>query len=147
MESKAIKELEKIGKFDLNVNGDNLIITLEDVEIFHEDIKGWLVETDNEITVALDAELTDELINEGFAREFVNRVQNMRKDAGFEVTDRIFVYYQCSDRLKKAIENLNAYVSAETLAEKINPTLQTGDFSAEWDINGELCQITVKRIR
>jgi isoleucyl-tRNA synthetase len=147
MESKAIKELEKIGKFDLNVNGENFVITLEDVEIFHEDIKGWLVETDNEITVALDTELTNELINEGFAREFVNRVQNMRKDAGFEVTDRIFVYYQCSDRLKKAIENLNAYVSAETLAEKINPTLQTGDFSAEWDINGELCQITVKRIR
>jgi isoleucyl-tRNA synthetase len=147
MESKAIKELEKTGKFDLNVSGENFVITLEDVEIFHEDIKGWLVETDNEITVALDAELTEELINEGFAREFVNRVQNMRKDAGFQVTDRIYIHYECSQRLKEAIDKLNAYVSAETLAEKITPTLQNGDYSAEWDINGELCQITVKRIR
>jgi isoleucyl-tRNA synthetase len=147
MESKAIKELEKTGKFDLNVNGENFVITLEDVEIFHEDIKGWLVETDNEITVALDAELTEELVNEGFAREFVSRVQNMRKDAGFEVTDRINIHYESSQRLKEAINKLNAYVSTETLAEKITPTLQNGDYSAEWDINGESCQITVKRIR
>jgi isoleucyl-tRNA synthetase len=147
MDSKSIKELEKNGKINLSVNDQNYVVMLEDVEILNEDIKGWLVETDNEIMVALDTELTEELLIEGFAREFVNRIQNMRKDAGFEVTDRIIIYFQCGNRLQNAIENLESYVATETLAEKIHSTFQDGDYSAEWDINGELCKIALKKIR
>jgi isoleucyl-tRNA synthetase len=147
METKSIRELENNGNFSLNVNNENFVITLEDVEILHEDIKGWLVETDNEITVALDVELSEDLIDEGFAREFVNRVQNMRKDAGFEVTDRIYIYYQCGEKLRLAIQSLSSYIAVETLAEKIDSSLQDGDLSSEWDINGEMCKITVKRLR
>ncbi len=147
LDSASIRELEKTGKYSLTVNGENLDITLEDVEILHEDIKGWLVETDNEITVALDTELSPELIDEGYAREFVNRIQNMRKDAGFEVTDRIKIFYICGEKLGKAISNQKSYISSETLAESIADKIEDSDYSSDWDINGEICNIAIKRIK
>ncbi|MBU2636995.1 MAG: isoleucine--tRNA ligase [Bacteroidetes bacterium] len=146
MDTLSIKVLEKENKFDLNINGETYTITSDDVEIIHEDIKGWLVENDNELTVALDTELTEELIDEGFAREFVNRVQNMRKDAGFEVTDRILIFYSCDERLNKAVTDQKSYITSETLASSLTADLQESDFSAEWDINGENCRIGIKRI-
>ncbi len=146
MSTNSIKELEKNGKFTLKINENEFEIVLDDVEIIHEDIKGWLVENDNEITVALDAELTEELINEGFAREFVSRVQNMRKDAGFEVIDRIEIYFECGTTLRNAISKMKQYIQSETLAASISPELQTCDYSAEWDINSEMCKIGIKRI-
>lgn len=146
MSSDSIKQLEKNGKFAFKINENELEITLEDVEILHEDIKGWLVENDNEITVALDTELTQDLIDEGFAREFVNRIQNMRKDAGFEITDRIEIYFECGTILRNAISKMKQYIQSETLAENISAELQTCDFSAEWDINSEMCKIGIKRI-
>jgi isoleucyl-tRNA synthetase len=146
MDTLSIKVLEKENKFDLDINGETYTITSDDVEIIHEDIKGWLVENDNELTVALDTELTEELIDEGFAREFVNRVQNMRKDAGFEVTDRILIFYSCDERLNKAVTDQKSYITSETLASSLTADLQESDFSAEWDINGENCRIGIKRI-
>lgn len=147
MNTNSIKELEKNGKFTLKINENEFEIALSDVEIIHEDIKGWLVENDNEITVALDAELTQELINEGFAREFVNRVQNMRKVAGFEVIDRIEIYFECGTTLENAISKMKQYIQSETLAASIAAELQTCDYSAEWDINSEMCKIGIKRIQ
>ncbi|HEY7750713.1 MAG TPA: DUF5915 domain-containing protein, partial [Ignavibacteriaceae bacterium] len=83
------------------------------------EIKGWLVESDGGIIVALDTELDDNLIAEGLAREFVNRVQNMRKDAGFEVTDKINIDYNGNDILVNAIKNFSHYIASETLADKV----------------------------
>ena len=109
----------------MNVNRTDYTIDISDVEILHEDIQGWLVETDGYLTVALDTALTDELIDEGLAREFVNRVQNLRKESGFEVTDRIRIQHTSSDRLNKALDRMSEYVKQETLA------IELGEISGE----------------
>ena len=127
------------------VNGVEYSITREDVDVLHEDLKGWMVESDGSLTVALDTELDDELIEEGLAREFVNRVQNMRKDAGLEVTDRIRIYHRSPERLAKALARLSVYVQQETLATEISsfppPTLTLVDA----DINGEVASIGIEK--
>ncbi len=143
---KEIKEVETAGKLNVPLNGSEATVTKEDVEILHEDIKGWIVETDNELTVALDTELTPELVNEGFAREFVNRVQNMRKDAGFDVTDRIKISFKSSDRLVSALQLQHQYVKNETLAVDLDAAGNRGEYSASVDINGETCEISVERV-
>jgi len=141
-----IRELEHKGEVAMNVGGNNVVLQKEDVEIRHEDIKGWLVESDNGLTVALDTELTDELVQEGFAREFVNRVQNMRKDAGFDVTDRIRIYAETSGTLREALVAQRSYITAETLAVEVLDTLPGSEKTRESvDINGESCIIAVER--
>jgi isoleucyl-tRNA synthetase len=130
----------------MSLNGSDVVIALEDVEIIHEDIKGWLVESDGTITVALDTELTPELIEEGFAREFVNRVQNMRKDADFEVMDRIKIYFSGTESLTKALRTFDKYIMNETLAIELNTNFQQGEFSVEDDINGERCSVGIQRV-
>jgi len=142
-----IRELEKNGQITVQLNGQGTIITRDDVEILHEDIKGWIVESDNTMTVALDTELTEDLIDEGFAREFVNRIQNMRKDAGYEVTDRISIRYTANERLDTAVQKLKQYVMNETLAADCTKSGNiSGDYTAEWDINGESCGIGIHRL-
>lgn len=141
--------LERNGTLALPVNGTTVEVTTEDVEIVHQDIEGWLVETDGRITVALDTELTDDLIDEGLAREFVNRVQNLRKDAGFEVTDRIMIYHRSGERVRRAIARLAEYVKRETLAVDLVAVEEQGvspvPFSKQ-ELNGELVEIGVARI-
>lgn len=149
LNAREISTLEKEGKLLLTIDSGVYEIETNDVEILHEDIQGWLVETDGVITVALDTVLTDGLIDEGLAREFVNRVQNLRKNSGFEVTDRIKVYYISSQRLTKALQRMADYIKQETLAlELITKTKseleQLG--STEEDINGEPATIAVERI-
>jgi len=144
---KEIREIEKTGQITIQLNGQGTIITREDVEILHEDIKGWIVESDNTMTVALDTELTEDLIDEGLAREFVNRVQNMRKDAGYDVTDRISVRYTSGRKLDTAVRKMKQYVMNETLAtDCIGSDAVSGDYTAEWDINGESCGIGIQRL-
>jgi isoleucyl-tRNA synthetase len=140
-----IIKLNAEGSAVISVEGKDVKILLEDVLIHAEDIAGWLVETDGTITVALDTELTPELVAEGFAREFVNRVQNMRKDAGFEVMDRIKIYYEGSDTIMKALQQFKSYIANETLAVDIAQSGNAGEYSAEWDINGEQCKISIER--
>jgi isoleucyl-tRNA synthetase len=140
-----IREMETRGSLTIPLNGSDAVITKDDVEILHEDIKGWVVESDDRLTVALDTELTEELIDEGIAREFVNRVQNMRKDSGFEVTDRIRIYYNGGDRLKKALAALGAYVSRETLAVEIVEDAGPRGSTAEFDVNGLTCSVGIER--
>lgn len=144
-----ITTLEREGSLRLSSNGTEFEVKREDVEVLHEDIKGWLVESDGSVTVALDTELNEELIDEGFAREFVNRVQNMRKDAGFEVTDRIKIYHRSTDRLATALERRAAYIQQETLAVellKLTSTTDTRMNFQEADINGEQAQIAVEKV-
>ncbi len=147
MTSQEITSLQKTGVFTIPVNGDTFSITKEDVEVLHEDLHGWLVEADGGMTVALDTEITPDLRNEGFAREFVNRVQNMRKEAGFDVTDRISIYYTGTDALIEALESMKEYIAHETLAVDVHSTLHAGEISTKESINGEVCDISIERAR
>lgn len=110
-----IKEIEKNGKFDVNVEGEMIRLETEDVEIIPIDIPGWKVANSGQITVALDVTLTDSLREEGLARELVNRIQNIRKDSGLDLTDKILVKIQQNDALDTAIQNNLSYICAETL--------------------------------
>lgn len=110
-----ISEIEKNGKFDMNIEGDIITLELEDVEIIPVDIPGWKVANSGQITVALDVTLTEALKQEGLARELVNRIQNLRKDNGFDVTDKILVKIQENEALNSAIQNNLSYICAETL--------------------------------
>ncbi len=145
MTSVEIAELEVSGSLSLPINGSSYTIDKEDVEILREDIKGWLVESDGTMTVALDTELSPALIAEGNAREFVNRVQNMRKDAGFLVTDRIAVYVESSPEMRSNIEAMAPYIKNETLAVTLDPAFKPGEFSSELEINGETVRVGIER--
>ncbi len=114
-----IIELEKGNNITFQIDDLVAEITFDDIEILSEEIKGWSVASESGITVALDTELTQELINEGISREFVNRIQNLRKESGFEVTDRIVISYSCVENLKDTIEAEKVYICNETLANEI----------------------------
>ena len=114
-----ISQIESGKKIELNIEDEKIFVSSEDVEIVSSEIKDTVVESENGVTVAVDTELTKELIDEGLAREFVNRIQNMRKDAGFEVTDRIKIFFNGSEKLVDAVNSFKNYVSTETLAESL----------------------------
>ncbi|PKG41077.1 isoleucine--tRNA ligase [Psychroflexus sp. MES1-P1E] len=122
MDAKAISHIESHKVIELQVNGEATMISLEEVEILSQDIEGWLVASGNGLTVALDVTLNEELINEGIARELVNRIQNLRKDSGLEVTDRIVVKLQDGKFLSKAVHDNLDYIKTETLTNTINLT-------------------------
>jgi isoleucyl-tRNA synthetase len=142
---EEIARLEKEGTLPLGVNGATVTIAREDVEILREDIKGWLVESDGTLTVALDTEITAELEAEGTAREFVNRVQNMRKDAGFAVTDHITVAVRAQAGLAATLSAMHAYIAAETLAEELSMLFREGEYTATFDLNGEEVTASITR--
>lgn len=110
-----ISDIEKTGVFKMNVEGDEIVLEGEDVEIIPVDIPGWKVANSGPITVALDVTLNLELKNEGLARELVNRIQNLRKDSGLDVTDKILVKIQQNEQLDNAIKNNLSYICNETL--------------------------------
>ena len=113
--AKIISSIEKTGSFTIELNDAKIVLEPEDVEIIPVDIPGWKVANNGPLTVALDINLSEELKNEGLAREVVNRIQNMRKDAGFEVTDKILVKIQQNSDLDNAIKNNLSYICSETL--------------------------------
>ena len=112
---EQIAQLDKQGSLGIVIAGNNVILTLEDVEITSQDIEGWLVANSNGITVALDITISPALKQEGIARELVNRIQNIRKDSGFEVTDKIKVQLKRNGLLEEAILENEAYIKSETL--------------------------------
>ena len=112
-----INQLEREGSLPLIIAEKSIILTLEDVEIASQDIEGWLVANSNGITVALDITISEELKLEGIARELVNRIQNIRKDSGFEVTDKIKVHLQKNTALEAAVKVNEDYIKSETLTE------------------------------
>ena len=122
-----ISRLEKDGEISILFNEKNVTLTLDEVLISSQDIEGWLVANAGGITVALDVTMTDELRNEGIARELVNRIQNLRKDSGFEVTDRVEIILQEDKNLKSAIEQNIAYIKQETLTEVLQFEDEVGD--------------------
>ena len=117
LSQEQINQLEREGSLSLVIAGNSINLSLEDVEISSQDIEGWLVANSNGITVALDITISEELKEEGIARELVNRIQNIRKDSGFEVTDKIKVHLQKNSILEKAIKANEDYIKSETLTE------------------------------
>ena len=119
-EQEQIIELEQKGIFDLEINGKIITLQMSDVEITSQDIEGWLVANANGLTVALDVTISEELRKEGISRELVNRIQNLRKDQGFEVVDKIEVTFEENSVIQEAIKVNEAYIKAETLTNTIN---------------------------
>ncbi len=127
-EQDDIRQFEKKGSEILNLGAEQVELLLNDVEITTEDIPGWSVSTMDKLTVALDMTLTPELVNEGLARELVNRVQNMRKELGFDVTDHILLEVETNENLKEALQQFRDYICSETLAVmKLTDHLNGGD--------------------
>ena len=142
LDQSQIATLEKEGKLDLNVDGQTVTIEAVDVEIISEDIPGWLVSNEGNLTVALEVELTDELRNEGMARELINRIQNMRKDTGLEITDRINVVISNAEAIEKAVTNFGEYIKAQVLADSIELKDNGG---AEVDLDGLRANILITK--
>jgi isoleucyl-tRNA synthetase len=138
--AEDIKKIEQNGVLDVEVNGKNITLELEDVEITSQDIEGWLVANEGSLTVALDVTISEDLRREGIARELVNRIQNLRKDSGFEVTDRIDVMLQKEDNIVNAVRANMEYIKAETLTEEleIKDQINSGIEIAFDDINTKL---------
>ena len=116
---KDISDFEKEGNYNLSIENEHLILQINEVEITSEDVPGWTVAAKNGLTVALDVQVTRALVNEGYARELVNRIQKIRKDNGYELTDRILVKVTEAATLKEAITDFNDYIRAEILADNI----------------------------
>ena len=129
---EQIAELDTVGKLPLTVAGENVIIEKEDVEIISEDIPGWLVANEGNLTVALEVELTDELRREGMARELINRIQNIRKETGLEITDHINVVIAPNDQTDAAIQSFGEYIKTQVLANAITIADNDG-ISTEFD--------------
>jgi isoleucyl-tRNA synthetase len=152
LSSKEIEELETNNSVSVNIDGDEIKISKEDVEIISSEITGWVVESEEGVTVAIDTELTNELVSEGLAREFVNRIQNMRKDAGFDVTDRIKIKFSGSKELVDAVNSFQEYISNETLAENLSGQAElmndenlNGGVTQNWKIGEFECSISIRK--
>ena len=120
LDQDSISKFEIEGKMNLNIEGQEIELNEDDLEISSQDIPGWLVASDGKITVAVDIKLNEGLVQEGIAREFVNRIQNLRKDEGLEVTDRIQLKILRHEEINDAIKNNIRYICAETLADQLD---------------------------
>lgn len=144
MNQDNIRAIEKDNAFKINI-GEEIELTLEDVEILSEDIPGWLVATDNGLTVALDITITDELKKEGIARDLVNRIQNMRKDMGLEVQDKIKIQIEKKDELiNTAFESNREYICTETQALELS-VLEKVANAQEVDMDEFMLQMQIEK--
>ena len=121
-----IKKLENEGSIQLVVDGQEAVVEAADVEIISEDIPGWLVSNEGNLTVALEVQLSDELLKEGMARELINRIQNIRKDSGFEITDRIQIIISPNEQTDAAIADYADYIKTQVLADTIEVSYNDG---------------------
>jgi isoleucyl-tRNA synthetase len=135
LSQEQIALLEQQGSIGISAEGQQLTIDATDVEIISEDIPGWLMGNEGNLTVALDITLTDELRNEGMARELVNRIQNLRKKGGLEITDRVNVSIEPNEAATKAVEAFGDYIARQVLADAIKmepndgPSIEFDDFN------------------
>ena len=144
MSQHDISLLEKQKTFELQIDNELVEIGIEDVDIIAEDIPGWSVANKDSLTVALDITITSELQEEGYARELVNRIQKIRKESGYEVTDRIQVNIQEYEPFKSAIINYSDYICAEILADNINIVPQIND-GIEIDVNDVMLKVLISK--
>jgi isoleucyl-tRNA synthetase len=146
LDQQKIIDFERNGNCTFTINNSIINLTLEDVEIVSEDIPGWQVVNDGKLTVALDITVTGELRNEGIARELVNRIQNIRKESGFDVTDKITVLIEDHELIREAIKLHSSYIGSQTLATAVSvvPAV-TDNNSREIDIDDLTIKISVKK--
>ena len=144
VDGNAFMNQLKAGSAKFEIDGSPVELTLEDVLVETAEKEGFLSESEGEITIVLDTNLTEELIEEGFVREIISKIQTMRKEAGFEVLDRIEVWQAGSGKLNEIFARNKAEIMADVLADNIHEG-QGGEYSKEWNINGENVVLGVKR--
>ncbi|MBQ5606629.1 MAG: isoleucine--tRNA ligase [Prevotella sp.] len=142
LSQEQIAQLENQGSISVVVDGADAVVELADVDIISEDIPGWLVANEGNLTVALEVELTEELKNEGMARELINRIQNIRKESGLEITDRIKVLITPSDVIKPALNEFGDYIKTQVLADAVDMQDNEGQ---EVDFDGLKLNIKVEK--
>lgn len=144
---EEIGKLHEDGKMKMYVEGQEVVIHPEDVELVEENLGNYAVARDGNLMVALNLEITPELEREGISREFVNRIQNLRKESKLEVTDRIDIYYQAPQKVHQAVQELSEYIKSETLAVRLIDRLPDGGGEAtEISINSEKLSIAIKKV-
>ena len=141
----AMNELKSSGMLKLDSIGENIVLLEEDLLITMTQAEGYVTDQDHDVTVVLDTNLTAELIEEGFVRELISKIQTMRKEAGFEVTDKITVSYRAEEKADGIFSRNKEQIAAETLAEDIM-TDKLGGYEKEWNINGERVSLEVKKL-
>lgn len=147
MSQQEIARLEREGSVQLTIDGGDITVELPDVEIHSEDIPGWLVTNEGNVTVALEVEITDELRKEGVARDLVNRIQNIRKSRGYDITDRIRIVVEPSEFTAGALEDFKDYIASQVLAAEV--TADAVDTPAEdeiLDIDGTTVNVKITKI-
>lgn len=141
---EEIAILENTGQHTLNIGGEQVIVDAADVEIISEDMPGWLVANEGNLTVALEVELTEELRNEGMARELINRIQNLRKDSGLEITDRIIVRISPNAAIEAAVNHFADYMATQVLADSITVAENEG---AEVEFDDFMAHIDIQKVQ
>ena len=145
LSAEEIYKIQNGMNISFKVDGKLLEFTPEDILLQRKEKEGLLVETNNMLTVALDTELSNDLIQEGLAREFINKVQNMRKEMDLDVMDRIIIRYKGSDKVNSAVQNFTDFVCIETLSDQLQ--LHNDPGGTDWDLNGESCKINLSLIK
>ncbi len=140
-----ISKFEKEGIFSFDIAGEKIQIAIDDVEVISEDIPGWLVTNNGNLTVALDITITDDLQKEGLARELINRIQNLRKTSGFEITDRISVQIKSVPQMEGAIADFGNYIASQVLADKIEMVAELSNAS-ELDFEEFIVLVKIERV-
>ena len=143
---EQIAAFEEKGSVEFDMDGSSIEISTSEVEIYSEDIPGWMVANDGNLTVALDITLNDELLNEGTARELVNRIQNMRKSSGFEITDKINVVLSHNPKTDAALAGFSDYVAAQVLANSIAVSDSLPAGSQAIDMDGEEIRVSITKV-
>ena len=144
---EQIAAIESAAESVLTIDGEELTVTPADFIITSEDMPGWLVASEGTLTVALDITVTDELRREGVARELVNRIQNIRKESGFEVTDKIRVEIEQKEAVEASVEEWAAYIGQQTLAVEVKTVAQpAGEVVVESELDEEPLMIAVTRV-
>ena len=145
MPQADILRLEQEGSIKLMVGDQEAVVDVADVEIISEDIPGWLVSNEGNLTVALDITVTDELRREGMARELVNRIQNVRKSKNFDITDKVIVTISPDERINDAVESYGDYIARQVLAVAINVEPVEGADAIELDMDGWNLNVKVEK--
>ena len=143
--NKAYKELKANGSIKLPEVDDSIVLTEDDLLITQTSQEGFVTDGDNSVTVVLDTNLTPELIEEGFVRELISKIQTMRKDGGFEVMDHIHISYSGNDRIAEIFEKNKDTIAKETLAVSVSDGSLDGAYEKEWSINGEKVTLAIKK--
>jgi len=148
LDQNEIAEFEKSGLISFDANGENIEIEVNEVEFVSKDIPGWLVANDGKYTLAMDITISDELKQEGFARELINKIQNFRKDLNFEVTDKINLAINTDTELKNAIDKYSEYIASQTLTNNITfvEKDEINESFGEFEINGIVAKIKIENI-